>query len=350
MNKTIVRRVLPALVLVSSLVFPARADEILERILVKVNGDIISKTDLEQRQISYLRQRNMAAAEQDLSSDAELRKALAEATPEIIADAIDELLLSQRGRELGYRLTEEQFKSILENIKKENNILTDEQFNAALAQEGMTMADLRRALERQMLISRVTQQEILGRVGLTEEEARAYYAQHAEQFAIPASVTLREILVPVPADGQGLNVAVEEAQREKAEALRARARAGEDFAALVEEASAAPSKANGGLVGPVNVEELAPAFREIIEALQPGEVAEPRRTAHGYHLIKLESASPTVIQPFEEVRDQIADRVFEDKRRVEFEKYLERLRAQAIIEWRSPELKQAWEQYHTGRS
>jgi peptidyl-prolyl cis-trans isomerase SurA len=348
-NIIVVRRVLPVLFLVPALVLPVRGDEILERILVKVNGDIISKTDLEQRQISYLRQRNLQASEQDLSSDAELRRVLAEATPEIIADAIDEMLLAQRGRELGYRLTEEQFKSVLENIKKENNILTDEQFNAALAQEGMTMSDLRRALERQMLISRVTQQEILGRVGITEEEAREYYARHPEEFTVPASVTLREILIAVPADGQAVNVAAEEAARERAEALRARAQAGEDFVALVEEASDAPSKANGGLVGPVNLDELAPALREIVETLQPGQVAEPWRTARGYHLIRLEGASAAALQPFDEVRDQIADRVFDEKRRIEFEKYLERLRAQAIIEWRSPELKSAWER-HLGRS
>jgi hypothetical protein len=47
--------------------------------------------------------------------------------------------------------------------------------------------------------------------------------------------------------------------------------------------------------------------------------------------------------PFEQAREQISDRVFTDKRRVEFEKYLEKLRAEAIIEWRNPELQKAYE-------
>ena len=52
------------------------------------------------------------------------------------------MLLVQRGKELGYTLTDEQFKNIIENIKKENKIESEEAFQAALKQENMTMAEL----------------------------------------------------------------------------------------------------------------------------------------------------------------------------------------------------------------
>ena len=83
------------------------------------------------------------------ADDAELQKALVEVTPEVIVNAVDELLLIQRGRELGYALGAEQFRNIVENIKKENKIETEEQFQAALKQEGMTLEDLRKQIERQ---------------------------------------------------------------------------------------------------------------------------------------------------------------------------------------------------------
>ena len=130
---------------------PAVRAEIIEQILVKVNGEIFTKTDLEQRQIAALRQRPERAVDSD-GNDAQLAKALAEVTPQLIVDAVDEMLIVQRGKELGYTLSDEQFKSILDNIRKENKIETDEQFQAALKQEDMTLADLRRKLERQMLI------------------------------------------------------------------------------------------------------------------------------------------------------------------------------------------------------
>ena len=51
---------------------------------------------------------------------------------------MDELLLIQRGRELNYALGDAQFKDILDNIKKSNNMTEEAQFQAALKQEGMT--------------------------------------------------------------------------------------------------------------------------------------------------------------------------------------------------------------------
>src|SRR6266542_3303209 len=128
----------------------ARA-EIIEQILVKVNGDIFTKSDLEQRQVAALRQKGQQI---DLKSDpnnAQLRKALDDVTPQIMVDAVDEMVIVQRGKELGYTLSDAQFKSVVDNIRKENKIETDEQFQAALKSENMTMADLRRNLERQMI-------------------------------------------------------------------------------------------------------------------------------------------------------------------------------------------------------
>ena len=49
---------------------------------------------------------------------------LDEVTPQLMVDAVDEMLIVQRGKELGYRLGDEQFKSVLDNIKKDNKIET----------------------------------------------------------------------------------------------------------------------------------------------------------------------------------------------------------------------------------
>ena len=84
------------------------------------------------------------------------------------------------------------------------------------------MADLRKSLERQMLISRVTQREVMDKVSITEDEARKYHADHAQQFTTPGTITIREILVKVPVTNQGVNVAADEAAKQKAEDARKR--------------------------------------------------------------------------------------------------------------------------------
>jgi peptidyl-prolyl cis-trans isomerase SurA len=252
--------------------------------------------------------------------------------------------LIQRGRELGYALGDEQFKQILDNIKKQNNLEDEERFQAALKQEGMTMADLRRNLERQMLVSRVQQVDIMDKISVTEEEEKTYYDGHRQQFTTPADITLREILIEVPQSDRGVNVAQDDEVRSKAEDVRKRLLAGEPFARLAGEVSTSSSKANGGLIGPISHEELAPALQQLLDKMQVGDITELLRTQRGYQILKLEARTPTRIRSFDDAREDIARKVAEEKSRGEMVKYVDRLREQASIIWRNDELKKAYEQ------
>jgi len=335
------RTLLPAIFVL--LIAVPRA-EILEQILVKVNGEIFTKSDLEQRQIAALRQKGQAI---DLKSDpnnAQLRKALDEITPQIMVDAIDEMVIVQRGKELGYTLSDQQFKSVVDNIRKENKIETDEQFQAALKSENLSMADLRRNLERSMISQRVQQNEVLAKIGVTDDEAKKYYDAHLNEFTTPPTVTLREILVSVAGDSKTMNVAADEAAQAKVLQIRRRAIGGENFEKLASEVSDSPSKANAGLIGPLSVNDLSPDLRKMVESMKAGDVSEPLRTARGYQLLKLESITPTNTMPLDKAREQISERVFTDKRKAEYLKYLQKLRAQAIIEWKNEDVKKAFEE------
>ena len=329
------------LLLVALLAAPVAASgEILEQIVVKVNGDIITKTEFEQRQVTALRSRNQQAA--SLSGDA-LREAIARITPQLIVEAVDELLLLQRGKELGFQMSDQQYQTILEQIRKENRLESEEAFQAALKQEGLSMADLRKSLEKNMIVSNVQRQEVIQKIGLNPEEARKYHAEHIDQFTSPGTVTLREIFVAVPADDRGVNVAADEEARKKIDAIRARVIDGEDFAKLAGELSEAPSRANGGLIGPLNRTELTPELQQMLGGLKPGDVSGVFRTPRGYSLFKFESATEARVLTPEEAHEQIANALWEQKRRVELEKYLARLRSQATIEWKNEELRKAFE-------
>ncbi len=144
--------------------------QIVEQVLVKVNGDIITKSELEERQINALRQRNINP--DVLKDDEQLKKALAEVTPQILVNAIDEMLLLQVGKEKGLRLSDEQFNRWLSSMRKEQNLEDDKRFQEALKQEGMTITDVRRNVERQFLIQEVQRDEFGGKLQITEEEAR----------------------------------------------------------------------------------------------------------------------------------------------------------------------------------
>ncbi len=330
---------------------PAAAQPVvLQRVLVKVNGAIFTKTDLEERQIDVLRDRNQQTLSQlDLQTDAKLRAMLIEITPQILSAAIDELILVQRGRELGARLSEEQYKSFIERIMKENGIRDQDTLIIELAKQGMTLAQFRGNIERSYLKDAALQKEIGRRLTLTEEEARQYYRANPDEFMKPSLVTLREIFVAVPTEVRGgeevFNQAVDEAALARVQAAHDRAVKGEDFATLVAEISESGSRANGGLVGPINLNELAEVLRAYLDPLKQGEMARPIRTAKGYQLFKIETRTPAEVEAYELVRNQIAEKVYSARHEAETRKHLDSLRTQAIIEWKDDELKKMYEQY-----
>ncbi len=335
------------LVLAVALAVPVRA-QIIERVLVKVNGDIFTQTELEERQTAAIRARMGVDFKPDMVNNSEeLKKAVDDVTPQLLVDAIDELLLLQMGKEKGYHLSDEQFKAWLENLRKEQNLTDDQKFQAALKQEGMTVDDLRKNVEKQFLVGQVQRDEVGSKLSITEEEARQYYLSHKNEFAEPATVILREILVEVASTTKGgqstISVAKQDEAEAQAAALRTRLLAGEDFAKVAAEASAAPSKSNGGLIGPINMAEVSVSLQELIGKMKPGEITQPIRTTKGVQILKLETIKPASIQPFESVRDLVADKVHDARQQTEVRKFLARMRGQALIEWKNDELKKLYE-------
>ena len=318
--------------------------EVLEQVLVKVNGEIVTKTEFERLQVGALRE---LANQPDPSrmTDVELSKALAQVTPQVIVTVIDEMLMMQRAKELGYTISDAQFTQVLESIKKDNKIESEEQFEAALKSEGLTLAQLKVMLSKRMLIGQVQQREIGSRVDVTEAEERAYYDANPSDFATTPSVTLREILANADVDPvkKVASVGALDDARAEAETIRARAIKGESFEKLAAELSDAPSKANGGLIGPVSRDEMNEALLKMISTMKVGDITPVINTPTGAQIFKLESSIESTTLPFEAARSRIADKLGQQKIGIELRKYIQRLRTQAIIEWKNDDIRKAWE-------
>jgi peptidyl-prolyl cis-trans isomerase SurA len=327
---------------------PPVPSNIIQRVIVKVNGEIFTQTELVQRQVEAIRDENPDVKDpKAFQDDAKLAEKINTLTPALLVAVVDELLLVQRGRELGIRFTDENFKTQLENVKKANN-LDEEGLKKALVQAGLTLAELRQNFERAYLQRGVEQTEIMNNMRLTEEETRQYYEKHPESFMKPATLVLREIVVNVPAssDSTGqptVNVAADEEAKDKIVKARARVLAGEDFVKVAGEVSDAGSKANGGLVGTVVIEEMQPVVRDALKNLKPGDMSEPLRFSTGYRIFKVDARSAAAVEPFDQVREAIAQKIYQERLGGEMKKYIEKLRAQALIEWKDEGLKQQYE-------
>lgn len=315
---------------------------VIERVLVRVNGEILTQSQLTTRQIEALR-----SLKENAGGATDIEAELARLTPDILVTAVDELLLVQHGRELDLVFTDEQFEAAVDNIKEQNK-LDDEQLRAAMAQEGLTMEELRQNFERSYFIQGVQQREIGPSMAITLEEQRQYYKRNADQFMTPLTVTLRELFITVPTQTQAgrevFSVADDNAAKARIDEFRTRALAGDDFAEMVTANSDSATRANGGLVGPVNVADMSDTLKDIVTILEVGGVSEPVRTQRGYQLFKLESRSEPHLRPFDEVRREIENAIRSERIEPETQKLLARLRSQAVIEWKDETLRQLYEQ------
>jgi peptidyl-prolyl cis-trans isomerase SurA len=321
---------------------PQSRGVIIERVLVRVNGEILTQTQLTQRQVEELRTRGLVPDPKALQDEA-LRAKLAEITPDVLKEVVDELLIVQHGRELGVKFTDADFARALDSIKTRHS-LDDAKLKEALAAEGLSLERLRQDFERNQIIMTVQSREIGSKITPTLEEMRQYYAANRSLFMTPTTVTIREIFFAVPAGSGGAAVpGGEAAARARVEAALARIRGGEDFAAVAKEVSESANKASGGLIGPIVLEEIDPALRQVLEKLKPGELAPLITSTRGFQIIRLEERAEPALQPFDAVRTRVESAIREIRILDEQERLLYRLRAQAVIEWKDPELQRMYE-------
>jgi parvulin-like peptidyl-prolyl isomerase len=305
---------LSLLALPSLLVLAASARaEVIERVVAKVNGDIVTLSDFEARQI--------AAVQMARIGPERIEAFLRESNARILQEAIDDLLIMQRAMELEIKLPPTYVKEVIEGIKKENNLASDDVLREQLRREGMTLDDMKRNIMRQILKRQVLQRELEPKISVTESEVRADYEARKEEYSRPSTVHLQEILVPAEAA---------DARSQAAEIVR-RARAGEDFTELARSHSASPTRSAGGDLGTVNLKELSPAVQKAATPLQPSEVSDPVQSPEGYRIFKLVARTEASMVPFEEVKADIRRRLMEARGNEAYESYVEGLRKTGIV-------------------
>lgn len=309
-----------ALLLLPSLVPSGARAEIIERVVAKVNGQIITLSEFQSRQI--------AAAQGARVNPDNVGAYLRQNNARILQEAIDEILILQKAEDAGIKAPSQWIDESIEGIRKDNNITSDEQFQDALAREGLTLAELRQNIERGVIRRIIMQRDIQPKIEATDSELRAEYEKlKATEFTKPATVTLQEILVKEDAGGAAL-------AREIAE----KAKAGEDFAGLAKTYSSAPSRAHGGDIGQLAQGEINPDLERVAFALPVGGVSDPLPVEGGYRVIKVTAKTSGSTTSYEAAKDKVHDRLMMARFEKAYEAYMEDLRKTASIELRVREV------------
>ncbi len=294
--------------------------EVLNRIVLRVNDRIATLYDYQQRKEEFVR--DVLRREQDAD---ERQRLLGQSGEIVFADLFRELLLDSRADQLGVEISDAQVDQSIAQLKQNFNIKTDQEFAAALAQSGMTEAQLRTQVRSSQRMQEVRGREVQSRVKVDEEDLRRYYRKNLEQFRQPEQLQLREVVVleegGAPAD-----------ERSKVAAdLRAKVQGGASLADAVADSAKKGTTSNVIELGWVSPGDLDKNLESAVWKLPVGSLSEPVEARGGLHLVQVIDRRESRIPPFTEVASVIQNREQERVYREEITKYMVELEKKSLI-------------------
>ena len=304
---------------------PGRS-EVVNRIVLRINDRIATLADYQLRKEDTSRE-----IERRVQDPEEKKRQLAQVGEAAFRDMFEEMLIQSRADQLSVDVEEKDIDASVAQMRESFGIQNDEQFQAALAQTGLTEAELRDQLRKNRRMQEVVGREVQGKIQLEEEDLRRFYGQNQENFRVPEQIELREVVV--------LSEAVPDAAARLALAqeIRAAITEGKSIEEVV-----APFKESGKTSGVIDLgwiskSDLDAAIAEAAWGLAKGAVGEPTEGRGGLHIPQLVERRESYIRPFIEVSKEIESiersRLFREK----FAQYEQQLIKDSLIVEYPPE-------------
>lgn len=288
-------------------------DRVINMILVKVNGTPIFLSELETELATQL-----AALEAQFPEE-QIRAQLATLRRDLLAAKIDQRMMEQRADQLQITADANAVDRAIQNLRAESGLESQEEFEAALASNGLTMDELRATLRTQIRQQQLAYQEVQRGIVTTDSEIARYYEENQQEFVAPEQLRLEQVVF---VGGSGL--------REQALEALGQLRSGADLqqvASAYDTASAFPADDTFVRLDDLN-ESLATAVPELPE----GQFSEPIQSQFGWHLVRVVERQPRTVQALDEVRETIRNRLRIEKSNRRMNAYMGQLREQTFIE------------------
>lgn len=251
-----------------------------------------------------------------ITQDEFVEAAAAGGGAQVLDQMIVEKLIQQKAKEKNVTVSDKEYETELATLKKQ--FPSEEMFDQALAQQGLTEEEFREQFETNLLM-----EKLLGsKIEVSDKEVQKYFDENKEQFGQPEQVKAKQIVVE---------------SEEDAKKAHERLKNGEDFAKVAKDVSIDPqTKDKGGDLGTVPKGQLAqmdPNLEEKVFALDEGDMTEPIESMMGYVIVKVDEKTAAKAGKFnDEVAKQITEQLQQQKLQEEAPAWIEELRKDAEID------------------
>jgi peptidyl-prolyl cis-trans isomerase SurA len=292
--------------------------EIVNMILLKVNGDPILLSELRERLDGQLELLRAQLPGEEIEAQMPLIRM------QMLRSMIDEMMMEHRADRLGIVVGPNEIDRYIQSVKDQNGFSTDADLEAELQRIGMTLDDLREQARKTIQQQRLVFEEVQRQVFITEGDIREYYQEHRDEFSAPQQVRLEQLVFI----GDGLDA--------QAAAAAAELQAGADMGTVAAKYVNATAMADTGSF--IAVEDLTTGLADAVPNLEPGVFSAPIATNFGLSIVKVVERTEQQVQAFEEVVDAIRNRLSTQRSQERMETYLSELRCDTRIEALDPRL------------
>jgi peptidyl-prolyl cis-trans isomerase C len=289
----------------------------LPAVLAQVNGEQITKSEFERAVQTAEQQAGPVPVEQ---RDRVYR--------EILDQMIGYKLLVQESKARKVDVPDADVEARIVTLKQQ--FPTEDAFKQALAQQHVTVDEIRADARQSMAISKLVDDEIAAKVSVTPGDVQTFYQQNPQNFKESEKVHASHILISAPKDA---DAATKAKARAKAEAILKDLKSGKDFATLAKQNSEDPgSAANGGDLGFFQQGQMVPQFNDVAFSLKPGALSNIVETDFGYHIIKVLEKQPGRTVPLDEAKPRIEQYLEAQNREKQTTAFVNGLRARGKVQ------------------
>jgi len=299
--------------------------DLVERIVARVNDRLITQTEFDKRVDAMTKASTTPKDHSQVRLDA-------------LDDLIKEKLLAERAKELAVSATDAEVDEALIRVKAQYNLNTDAEFDAALAQSGMTRDDLKAQLRDTITLQKVVGRDVTSHLDITEDMLRLEYERQKEKlYALPEQAHVWEIVVRFDRS----DFAARERAAQRISDAQAKVKAGAAFTDVAKEYSEGTAKDRGGDLGMVNKGELLPVLDAAVFSDPPVEYPAPVIQPTSMHLFHVAERKPAGFKPFNDVKEEIRKKINDELYDKRFAEYVAKLRREAFVKIYDSELAKA---------
>ena len=293
---------------------------VVDRIVAKVNEKIITLSDVK-REAKVLKLENPQRFGDLNPNDPRTLKFF-------LDQMISTILIESELKKIGREVTDKEVDAAYESIKKKNK-MTDKQFKTFLEKKGLTVKEYRIALKQRIERMRFFSLAIKSHITITDEDIKAYYEKHKDEFGGEERVKIAQIFVPVPKDLPS------ERRLERQNLImkiQGELYKGKNFFAIVEKYKNNPIVRGFEDMGWFKRKDLMKPIADAAFKLKKGAVSDVIETKLGYHIIKVLDIQQVKGLKFEDVKPKIERILYQKESERRLDEWIENAKKQANVQ------------------